>query len=132
MKVMSNKSLLGKNTKTKANKNYVNLVSKKRNIAFEISNVKMDKKRKISQIGLALVEQTATLNSQMLLAFSSFNTTPTENHIFMACLDAHLYEIEYTQKEQLNSRESSHLNKLSLATLYTFRRCAKRCTVWAT
>jgi hypothetical protein len=57
MKVMSNKSLLGKNTKTKANKNYVNLVSKKRNIAFEISNVKMDKKRKISQIGLAQSKQ---------------------------------------------------------------------------
>jgi hypothetical protein len=33
----------------------------------------------------------------------------------MACLDAHLYEIEYTQKEQLNSRESSRLNKLMKA-----------------
>jgi hypothetical protein len=33
----------------------------------------------------------------------------------MACLDAHLYEIEYTRKEQLNSRESSHLNKLTKA-----------------
>jgi hypothetical protein len=29
MKVMSNKSLLGKNTKTKTNKNYFNLISKK-------------------------------------------------------------------------------------------------------
>jgi hypothetical protein len=28
MKVMSNKSLLGKNTKTKRNKNYFNLISK--------------------------------------------------------------------------------------------------------
>jgi hypothetical protein len=43
MKVMSNKSLLGKNTKTKTNKNYFNLISKRRNIAFEISNVKMNK-----------------------------------------------------------------------------------------
>jgi hypothetical protein len=29
MKVMSNKSLFGKNTKTKTNKNYFNLISKK-------------------------------------------------------------------------------------------------------
>jgi hypothetical protein len=29
MKVMSNKSLLGKNTKTKTNKNYFSLISKK-------------------------------------------------------------------------------------------------------
>jgi hypothetical protein len=43
MKVMSNKSLLGKNTKTKTNKNYFNLISKKRNIDFEISNVKIKK-----------------------------------------------------------------------------------------
>jgi hypothetical protein len=60
MKVMSNKSLLGKNTKTKTNKNYCNFIApllllplveglyliesvKRRNIAFEISNVKMDK-----------------------------------------------------------------------------------------
>jgi hypothetical protein len=43
MTVMSNKFLLGKNTKTKTNKDYFNLISKRRNIAFEISNVKMDK-----------------------------------------------------------------------------------------
>jgi hypothetical protein len=58
MKVMSNKSLLGKNTKTKTNKNYFNSISvKRRNIAFEISNVKMDKNKKINQIGFAQSKQ---------------------------------------------------------------------------
>jgi hypothetical protein len=46
MKVMSNKSLLGKNTKIQRQKQIrITLIQsvKRRNIAFEISNVKMDK-----------------------------------------------------------------------------------------
>jgi hypothetical protein len=71
----------------------------------------MDKKRKISQIGFAQSKQLWKSKSLALALIP----IPTENHISMACLDAHLYEIEYTQKEQLNSRESSHLNKLMKA-----------------
>jgi hypothetical protein len=33
---------------------------------------------------------------------------PTENQIFMACLDAHLYEIEYITK--LNTKTTNEFN----------------------
>jgi hypothetical protein len=49
----------------------------------------MDKNWKISQIGFA---QSKQLWKSKLLALALI---PTENQIFMACLDAHLYEIEY-------------------------------------
>jgi hypothetical protein len=79
---MSNKSLFGKNTKTKTNKNYFNLISKKTYIAFEISNVKMDKN----------CREQATLKVKV----TSFSFNTNRKLDFMACLDAHLYEIEYT------------------------------------
>jgi hypothetical protein len=50
----------------------------------------MDKKWKISQIAFAQSKQLWKSKSLTLALL------PTENQIFMACLDAHLYEIEYT------------------------------------
>jgi hypothetical protein len=49
----------------------------------------MDKNWKISQIGFAQSKQLWKSKSLALTLL------PTENQIFMACLDAHLYEIEY-------------------------------------
>jgi hypothetical protein len=49
----------------------------------------MDKNWKICQIGFAQSKQLWKSKSLALALL------PTENQIFMACLDAHLYEIEY-------------------------------------
>jgi hypothetical protein len=51
----------------------------------------MDKNWKISQIGFAQSKQLWKSKSLAL------GLVPTENQIFMACLDAHLYEIEYSR-----------------------------------
>jgi hypothetical protein len=73
---MSNKSLLGKNTKAKTNKNYFNLIS--RNIAFEISNEKLVKSGSRSQ---------ATLKVKVTLVTSfSFNTNrKSDFHGLLRC-----------------------------------------------
>jgi hypothetical protein len=54
--------------------------------------LKWTKTKKNSQIGFAQSKQLWKLKSLALALL------PTENQIFMACLDAHLYEIEYTCK----------------------------------
>jgi hypothetical protein len=57
---------------------------------------KMDKNWKISQIEFAHSKQLWKSKSLALALI------PTENQIFMACLGAHLYEIEYNT---LNERK---------------------------
>jgi hypothetical protein len=47
MKVMSNKSLLGKNTKTKTNKNYFNLISKDVTLLLKSAMLKWTKTKKL-------------------------------------------------------------------------------------
>jgi hypothetical protein len=60
------------------------------NTTFEISNAKTTKK--LTNCNRA---RQATLKIKVTL-------TPTEKQIFMACLDAHLYGIEYTYSAFVN------------------------------
>jgi hypothetical protein len=86
----------------------------------------MDKNWKISHIGFAQSKQLWKSKSLALALI------PTENQIFMACLDAHLYEIEYINAVQ-KSKNHCGANYLSVTVIRLIgnRKCREKCVLFA-